>query len=156
MLSANQHFQLANYVRINQQAQRDAARTIADPAWQMKRAHSFLMLARMTAKRAAGASRAHKPRPHLPHGPKPAHGATLTPQPGPSMLRPDSTRPQTVRPNAPPPAITGTPPRLGAGSLRMQGAIPGASLPGAPSATPPDMDASRPVLPHMPKLPRIG
>jgi hypothetical protein len=158
MLSAKQHFLLANYIRQNQQAQRSAGRTLADPAWQMKRAESFLSLARMTAKRIHAQ---HAPKhPRSPgssyHG---SHGAIkifLQPQLGPSNLHPNSTRPEPVKPNGAPPAITGTPAQLGAGLLRMQGAIPGAHLPGAAGATRPNMDASRPIVPHMPKLPRIG
>lgn len=158
LLNAKQHFTLAHYVRMNQQQQRNAGRTIADPAWQMKRAQSFLTLAKMTAKRAAGAaSRMHKPR--MPHGAAPAHGvrkSLFAPQQGPSnILTPNSTQPEAVRVNAPPPAITGTPEQLGAGMLQMQGAIPGLHLPGAPGAAAPNLDLVRPHLPAMPSLPRV-
>jgi hypothetical protein len=158
MLSAKQHFLLANYVRQNQQAQRSAGRTLADPAWQMKRAQSFLSLARMTAKRIHAQ---HAPKhPRSPgsssHG---SHGSTkifLQPQLGPSTLHPNGTQALRVKPNAAPPAITGTPALLGAGLLQLQGAIPGARLPGAAGAARPNMGASRPIVPHMRRLPRIG
>jgi len=150
---------LANYVRQNQQAQRSAGRTLADPAWQMKRAESFLSLARMTAKRihaqhAAKHRRSPGQTSRGPHGG--ATGSFLQPQLGPSRLQPNGTQVRQVRPNAAPPAITGTPAQLGAGLLQLQGAIPGASLPGAAGATRPNMDARRPLVPHMPRLPRIG
>jgi len=49
MLNAKQHSQLANYIRQNRPVIRDAGRTIANPASHLKRADSFLTLAKMTA-----------------------------------------------------------------------------------------------------------
>lgn len=140
MLSSKQHLTLAHYVSMNQHAQREAGKNIANPEWKAKRAQGFLALARMTARHGRGGKK-----PHLPKPVKPLHGATrsaLQPQPAPSSaLVPNSTQPQMMQPNAPA-EIIGTPGQFGAGLLQAQGAIPGASVPGA---VPPAAGPTRPL-----------
>jgi hypothetical protein len=109
LLNAKQHLTLAHYIRQNQQQRRDLARTIADPAWQMKRANSFLTLARLATHRAGVRA--------------PGGGALRPPQLG-GTGAPHAVPQRMPSGGGPPPAITGTPGEFGARLLAMQSAMP--------------------------------